>query len=156
MTTKITDPYTLAETIRELEAFAQWIRSGQVEHEDARDTMARALENRVRYLRTRVESGRQSPCLGCEVRDANLYALMQRFDNILGREIEERRNKQDAKHGGPAHDDTHSIGDWLQFVRNYLFRIDPYCSPEHNEDNWFDVAALAVSAIQSSRRKRNA
>jgi hypothetical protein len=34
----------------ELHQFAQWIRSGAVPHEDARDDMARALENRIRDL----------------------------------------------------------------------------------------------------------
>ena len=146
----------LAAIIDELTAFAKWIRSGAVNHDDARDDMARALENRVRYLQTRVGSHRVSQCLGCEVRDSDLYALMQRFDSILGREIEERRKEQDAKHGGPEHDDTLGIGDWLQFIRNHLFRVDPYYRHQDNEDNLIDVAALAIAAVQSSRRKRNA
>ena len=82
-------------------------------------------------------------------------------------EIMDRRDRQDAEHGGPAHDDTHAPGDWIGFIRRQTTlalgelikavdrgggtpdRMDFY------EDKLLDVAALAVAAIQSSRRKRN-
>lgn len=104
-------------------------------------------------------------CLGCQVRDADLYSLMQRFDEILGREIEQRRAEQDAKHGGQAHDDTHTPVEWIRFIHEFAFRAQ-YAWKESNdgsfghldlpayEDKLLDVIALAISAIQSSRRKR--
>ena len=70
-------------------------------------------------------------------------------------EVRVRREEQDAKHGGSAHDDTHARGEWLSFIEDYV-RMGRGC------ENWIafeysllDVAALAVAAIQSSRRKRN-
>jgi len=68
--------------------------------------------------------------------------------------VAERRAKQDAKHGGPAHDDTHSRSEWLMFLEDYVRRAR-YCeNGETYEYYLIDVAALAVAAIQSSRRKR--
>jgi hypothetical protein len=67
--------------------------------------------------------------------------------------VAERRAKQDAKHGGPAHDDTHSRSEWLIFLEDYVRRAR-YCeNGETYEYFLIDVAALAVAAIQSSRRK---
>ena len=72
-------------------------------------------------------------------------------------EVMERREKQDARHGGPEHDDTHTPSDWRVFIGLYNRVSAEYESePEIREDKLLDVAALAVAAIQSSRRKRNA
>ena len=77
-------------------------------------------------------------------------------------ELKERRDKQDAEHGGPEHDDTHTPGQWVSYIRQFAGRAEYQSqfpddlSRDRYEDNLFDVAALAVAAIQSSRRKRNA
>jgi hypothetical protein len=81
-------------------------------------------------------------------------------------EVRVRREEQDDQHGGPAHDDTHTPGEWVGFIRRQTAlamgefikavdrgrgtpdRLDFY------ESKLLDVAALAVAAIQSSRRKR--
>ena len=80
-------------------------------------------------------------------------------------EVRVRREEQDDQHGGPAHDDTHTPGEWVGFIRRQTAlamgefikavdrgrgtpdRLDFY------ESKLLDVAALAVAAIQSSRRK---
>ena len=75
-------------------------------------------------------------------------------------EVEERRKEQDAKHGGPKHDDLHIPMDWVLYVEKFLKRADECAvwpvDQDGFENNLLDIAALAVAAIQSSRRKRNA
>ena len=86
-------------------------------------------------------------------------------------EVRVRREEQDEQHGGPEHDDTHTPIDWDCLVQKALLRagvnaiamaapprtdgfISAYRDPATNyEDALLDVAALAVAAIQSSRRK---
>ena len=74
-------------------------------------------------------------------------------------EVKVLRLRQDVAHGGPAHDDTHNRYSWTEFVQKFLKRAESASleNPERAEDyerNMLDVAALAVAAIQSSRRKR--
>ncbi len=84
-----------------------------------------------------------------------------RFAAILGPEIEACRAAQDAKYGGPEHDDTHQRVDWLMIIEKFTQRADrnsedrPYRSadPLVYETALIDVAALAIAAVQSSRRK---
>ena len=40
-----------AEVIAELEKLAQWVREGDYSKDDARDEIARVIENRIRELR---------------------------------------------------------------------------------------------------------
>ena len=71
------------------------------------------------------------------------------------REVTTRRRAQDRKHGGPEHDDTHTPGEWLAFIREFTQRAHcAWLEDLGDEDRLLDVAALAVAAIQSSRRKR--
>lgn len=42
------DPY--GEVIKELRRLGQWVRAGDYERDDARDEIARAIENRIRQL----------------------------------------------------------------------------------------------------------
>ena len=67
-------------------------------------------------------------------------------------EIMERRKTQDSQHGGPSHDDTHRLTDWVGYMQNEL----SWVQPDNCEDRLLEIAALAVAAIQSSRRKRDA
>lgn len=103
-----------------------------------------------------------------DYRERSIFDSPASLTHILV-EIEDRRIKQDAKHGGPEHDDTHTPFDWVRFIRLFASRADSEIPPGalwnescdkslagRYEDNLIDVAALAVAAIQSSRRKRNA
>ena len=76
------------------------------------------------------------------------------FDSILGPETLARRVAQDEQWGGPAHDDTHSPEDWIIWISDFTNRAFGSKDPLRYEDKLFDVIALAISAIQSSRRKR--
>ena len=80
-------------------------------------------------------------------------------------EVEVRREEQDDQHGGPAHDDTHTPGEWIGFIRRqtalalgeFIKAVDRgHGTPDRldfYESKLLDVAALAAGAIQSSRRK---
>lgn len=102
--------------------------------------------------------------------------LSMQFSSTLGCEIAYERGVQDKQWGGNIHDE-HDAADWIGFMNKFLNRAamaakvilekempnfqfrqistpydaDPYAG---YEDNLIKVAALAVAAIQSSRRKR--
>tara|TARA_R110000868_G_scaffold64453_1_gene193479 strand:+ start:629 stop:1399 length:771 start_codon:yes stop_codon:yes gene_type:complete len=98
------------------------------------------------------------------------------FNSILGPEIKAERDRQDAAYG-PAHDDKHDLVDWLNIrwgISRFVDRAAVAAgsarlkyelgdasgilyNPEENfEKAIIQIAALAVAAVQSSRRKRNA
>jgi hypothetical protein len=66
--------------------------------------------------------------------------------------IVEERWRQDGKWGGPAHDDQHDYGDWQAFIIEHAKKMMKY-GPDEFEVEAVKIAALAIAAIQSSRRK---
>jgi hypothetical protein len=84
-------------------------------------------------------------------------------------EMLDERGRQDTQHGGPAHDDGHSRGDWYDFVEYQLGhgfqeellarcydRSDPALPAEwlaQFESRMVKIAALALAAVESDRRK---
>jgi hypothetical protein len=71
-------------------------------------------------------------------------------------EILTERALQDAEHGGPANDDTLTVGDWTALVTQFagrcygvarLGRMDLYRS------RMIQVAAIAVAALESFDRQ---
>ena len=80
-----------------------------------------------------------------------------RFDGILGGELVARRERQDAQRGCPQHDDEHDRRDWPTYMEKFMLRADADAEAglfESYESNMVDIAALAIAAILSSRRKR--
>ena len=82
-------------------------------------------------------------------------------------EVHKKRRKQDDKWGGPDHDDTHLRWDWVGknwSIPKYVDRArhlvakdtDVTSNAVQYEDCLLHVAALAIAAVQSSRRKRGA
>lgn len=61
-------------------------------------------------------------------------------------EIVTERARQDAKWGGPAHDDQHTMGDFMRFIQQ---RTGPFPSRK----DLIQIAALAVAAIESLDRR---
>ncbi len=73
-------------------------------------------------------------------------------------EIEGERLKQDEKWGGPTHDDTKGVRDWISYIVVYLGKaVD-------NDSEWgrdlsisriglVKVAALCVAALESFDRR---
>ena len=84
-------------------------------------------------------------------------ALAKAFDGIIGSELVARRERQDAQWGGPQHDDEHDRRDWPTYMEKFMLRADADAEAglfESYESNMVDIAALAIAAILSSRRKR--
>lgn len=65
-------------------------------------------------------------------------------------EVQAERNRQDAKHGGPAHDDTHSPEDWCTII-DYLMEEEPKTGAEQRF-LFIQIAATALAAIESHDR----
>ena len=64
------------------------------------------------------------------------------------KEVAAERARQDAKWGGPSHDDQHTAHDWWWFIHERL--------GQRSEQAFIEVAALAVAAVESNRRKQAA
>ena len=83
------------------------------------------------------------------------------LDTIFA-EILRCRAAQDAKWGGPEHDDTHTRADWCQFIQKFRNRaelVGEGCANSTDrilgfEQNMIHIASLAIAALESSRRKR--
>ncbi len=74
-------------------------------------------------------------------------------------DVAEERARQDAKWGGAEHDDHHTTADFVRLIEDYagLARtMASMNSPEKAERRLIQVAALAVAAVESSRRRRGA
>lgn len=72
-------------------------------------------------------------------------------------EVAQRRIEQDAKHGGPGHDDTHVPHDWSKFIDEYASTLDHASywgaeSPYDYRQTLVDIAALAQAAAESYDR----
>ncbi len=67
-------------------------------------------------------------------------------------EIKQERARQDAKWGGPAHDDEHDIDDFGDFIAQKLAHMSAG-SPAWKRAKLVQIAALAVAAIESADRK---
>lgn len=65
------------------------------------------------------------------------------------------RARQDAQWGGPAHDDTHTMGDWLNFVNKQagLTQTSAVRDEAEMRGRMVKIAALALAALASYERK---
>ncbi len=74
---------------------------------------------------------------------------------VLG-DVQAERNRQDAKWGGPAHDDEHVTEVFVQLIQDYaawarvMAGMD---SMDKARRRLVQVAALAVAAVESIDRK---
>jgi len=72
--------------------------------------------------------------------------------NIL-EEVRAERDRQDAKWGGPEHDDTHDQETWARLIDDRLpYPEDANTCKEYRQD-MIEIAALAVAAVESLDRK---
>lgn len=72
----------------------------------------------------------------------------------LIKEIVLERVSQDQQWGGADHDDFHNQHNWCEYISYQLDYVADNLTPEAFEQRMIKVAALAVAAIESSRRKR--
>lgn len=69
-------------------------------------------------------------------------------------EVAEERDRQDAKWGGPTHDDAHNPADFCAFIREHEARAEAALrgEPVRESDNYrrqmLRVAGLAVAALE--------
>ena len=71
-------------------------------------------------------------------------------------DIRAERTRQDAKWGGPSHDDDHDRWDWIGFVRKHATRAFAAVKRGELDDyrqHMVRVAALVVAAIESHDRR---
>jgi hypothetical protein len=71
-------------------------------------------------------------------------------------EIKAERTVQDAKWGGPSHDDEHVPSDWIRFIEEHAARACEWRSnmPKFRSQ-MVRIAALAVAAVESHDRRRD-
>ena len=71
-------------------------------------------------------------------------------------EISRERASQDEEWGGADHDDSHERTDWVKFIEKQcrLARTAKDRPLDDYESRMVKIAALAVAAIESSRRER--
>lgn len=86
--------------------------------------------------------------------------LRARYEAILGPMLTRCRSAQDAEHGGPTHDDTHTPAEWAEFIRKFAGRaeyqgqfVDNAEAVARYQEYMIAVAGLAISAVLSSQRK---
>lgn len=67
-------------------------------------------------------------------------------------EIAGERIRQDAKYGGPEHDDEHSALEWAEFIGDKLDDISLTSEQADVRKRLIQIAALAVAAIDACDR----
>ena len=67
-------------------------------------------------------------------------------------DVATERQRQDAKWGGPEHDDLHSFADWHRFINERL-ASSAYANEARTRKLLIEIAALAVAAAESMDRK---
>jgi len=71
-------------------------------------------------------------------------------------EIAVERNRQDAKWGGPDHDDGHGWHEWIDYIIEHAGKAYSAYNDEASYANgrrrYIEVAALAVAAVESMDR----
>ena len=74
---------------------------------------------------------------------------------VIFAEIAQERTAQDEQWGGKAHDDSHERFEWLDWIhKQERLAFDVFYKPADFERRMVKIAALAIAAIESSRRQR--
>ena|SRR5882724_12439815 len=69
-------------------------------------------------------------------------------------EIRAEREVQDAKWGGPTHDDKHTQLEWWTFIKHHSRRSIRGKKTDSYRKQMIRVAALAIAAIQAFDRRK--
>lgn len=73
-------------------------------------------------------------------------------------EVAIERERQDRKWGGPEHDDSHSVSEFVQWIQDYsgwARMMASMRSRDKTRKRLVQVAALAVAAVESLDRKKD-
>ncbi len=68
-------------------------------------------------------------------------------------DIRSERARQDSQWGGPAHDDGHEGGEWLEYIEEQATKTWRAVTAAEYRERLVKIAALAVAAIESHDRK---
>jgi len=68
-------------------------------------------------------------------------------------EVIHERQRQDAKWGGPEHDDTHTPADWVSLMDDRLAYPEQAEGCDEYRKDMVEIAALAIAAIESFDRR---
>ncbi len=68
-------------------------------------------------------------------------------------QVEEERERQDQKYGGPSHDDEHDPHEWCHFLRLHVEKAHRAVSGDVYRNQLIRVIALAVAAVEVYDRK---
>ncbi len=123
---------------------------------------ARMLMERMARIVVDVEGGtvvkpKMYPAASEEMTQAMRDAQSSTHVDRICEEIRRERECRDKKYGGPAKDDRLTPVEWRNLIWDYAslcYDLSKSETPEEFERRMIRVAALAVTAIQSSRRKR--
>jgi len=82
-------------------------------------------------------------------------------------DVRAERERQNAKWGGPRHDDRHGAGDWFSYLHGHLEKAEAACAEDEGYNGGLriedgaeyrrriiEVAALAVAAVETFDRQR--
>lgn len=65
-------------------------------------------------------------------------------------EIHAERDRQDLIWGGPEHDDTHVVAEWMDFIDD---QVNWFHSQGRGRERLIKIAALALAGIESIDRR---
>ena len=101
----------------------------------------------------RVVMSRDETCVAIRAALAAPAAAPEQPASKALQDVATERQRQDAKWGGPEHDDTHPISDWQQFISQRAENLVYRGNPERMYELFIEIAALAVAAAESIDRK---
>jgi hypothetical protein len=101
----------------------------------------------------RVVMSRDETCVAIRAALAAPAAAPEQPASKALQDVATERQRQDAKWGGPEHDDTHPISDWQRFISQRAENLVYRGNPERMYELFIEIAALAVAAAESIDRK---
>ena len=101
----------------------------------------------------RVVMSRDETCVAIRAALAAPAAAPEQPASKALQDVATERQRQDAKWGGPEHDDTHPISDWQQFISQRAENLVYRGNPERMYELFIEIAALAVAAAESMDRR---
>lgn len=93
----------------------------------------------------------RSICMDCV---SAIFVATRPQTSLVMMGVNAERLRQDAQWGGPAHDDTHSDEDWLNFITKQAGKVSNSTKSNYRE-RLVKIASLAIAGLESMDRKEN-
>lgn len=82
---------------------------------------------------------------------------MSDIQDLVFAAVRAERDRQDAKYGGPQHDNGHSWADWMSFIKERVpedpTEAQETISDEDSKKALLQIAALAIAALETRARR---